>query len=223
MHLVKFANTHWPAGKIAILITNDDYGKALVDQFNSDYQGTTINEYYIAGEKDFRTNLTKIKEKKPDVIIFSDRSTAISALLVKQAKELGIEATFISADYVSVEAKEFFEITGKGSEGLIYLKPTGSEISSDLPQTKHFFESFKVKYGTLPKVDVGTMYDAINMLIDPLKQCGDDTSCIKEKLYQVKNFHSIYGLIHIDENGDTKGKSFIFKTIKNGQFVPYEE
>lgn len=70
---------------------------------------------YQTGDKDFSAILTNIKAKNPDAI-FAPGNFTESALLVKQARQLGIEAPFMGGD--TWETQEFIDVGGKDVEGV---------------------------------------------------------------------------------------------------------
>jgi len=180
-------------------------------------------EYISADQKDFRTNLIRLKEKNVKIIFSASIYYQINALIIKQKEELGIVGQIIVPDYVCIESNSLFDyINPQIAEGIIYPKPLGSEEGNAFTETaRKFFKKYKEKYGFFPKLDVATLYDAINFLEEPLEECGEDTECIKEELYHIKNFKSVYGAVYIDKNGDTRGKEFFIKIIRDGQFVEY--
>ncbi|MCQ4908311.1 ABC transporter substrate-binding protein, partial [Phascolarctobacterium faecium] len=65
---------------------------------------------YQTGDKDISAILTNIKAKNPDAI-FSPGNFTESALLVKQARQLGIEAPFMGGD--TWETQELIDGGGK--------------------------------------------------------------------------------------------------------------
>ena len=63
----------------------------------------------------------------------------------------------------------------------------------------------------------------MRIVADAVKSCkGDNSECIKSFLYKVKDYPGVGGLTTFDQNGDVV-KPVILKTVKNGQFVKYEQ
>ena len=109
--------------KVAIVQeVSNDYAVGLAKFFKEAFIKLTGDENsiveianYQTGDKDFSAILTNIKAKNPDAI-FAPGNFTESALLVKQARQLGIEAPFMGGD--TWETQEFIDVGGKDVEGV---------------------------------------------------------------------------------------------------------
>jgi branched-chain amino acid transport system substrate-binding protein len=103
------------AKKVAIVQeVSNDYAVGLAKFFKEAFIKLTGDENsiveianYQTGDKDFSAILTNIKAKNPDAI-FAPGNFTESALLVKQARQLGIEAPFMGGD--TWETQEFIDV-----------------------------------------------------------------------------------------------------------------
>ena len=176
-----------------------------------------VEESFRTQETDFRSQLTKIKSSDAEVIFFAAWPKEIG-LFMKQTKEMGIDLLFISADAVT-EDPDVIETGGIAAEGVLYAFHT-------TPQNKKytdFIADYKEKFGEEPPAYCAKAYDAAILAIKAVEESNRTKEDAKNKLYQVgQNYIGASGEITFDENGDVS-KPFIIKTIKNGQFVPYEE
>jgi len=77
---------------------------------------------YQTGDQDFSSQLLNISAKNPDVI-FAPGDYNQVALLIKQARQLGIKAPFMGGD--TFDAPEFFQIGGDDVEGVRGLRDRG--------------------------------------------------------------------------------------------------
>jgi len=220
--LAKFAFERLKLDKAAILI--DSASDASVqeknyvkDEFVKLGGEIVIEESFKTKDTDFRTQLLKIKNSEAKIVFFSAFPTE-TGLFLKQAKELGLEIPFISLDAV-VENPDVIEIAEEAAEGLIYTYPAR-------PSNKERFNyitKYKEKYGNKPPSYSAEAYDSIMLVVKAIKESNKTKEDIKNKLYQVgQHYMGASGEITFDENGDVQ-KDFTLKTIKNGQFVPYEE
>lgn len=207
--------------EIATLYMNDDTGKGhhstLVENFEKLGGKILLSETYEPGSVDFRTNLTKIKAVNPKVVHLASKPKDMG-LILKQAKELGLEAQFVSTS--GGEGKEVIELAGEAAEGLIYTYPSGDP---DDFRVADFYRKYEEAYKKGQKEWGALSYDSLKIIAVVIEKCKDpaDTTCLKEKLYQVKEYYGASGKTSFDEYGDAK-KEVILKTIKNGQFVSYE-
>lgn len=211
--------------KVAVIYIEDDWGKSSKDVFVEKTQSmggiiTTI-ESYLTGANDFRTQLTKIRSLNPDGIYMLSHHKD-GALILKQAKELGLKAQFIGQS--PIKQAEFLEIAGESAEGIIYGIMAGYDPESGKESVEKFLNDFKSKYDKDPGFLEALGYDSLKIVTIIMTECKNpsDATCIKEKLYQIKDYYGASGLTSFDEYGDAT-KTIILKVIKNGQFVPYTE
>jgi branched-chain amino acid transport system substrate-binding protein len=208
--------------EIAVLYINNEWGVGLKDVFEKEFENLggkiLISEGFEQDAKDFRTQLIKIKAKNPKVI-FIPVYYIEAGLILKQAKELGIKAQFLSGD--SIEKPEFIEIAGELAEGIIFGAPTYDPESKE-SLIKNFVDKYQSKFGKKPTVVAAHAYDATNIIALTLEKCEENATCIKDELYKIKDFPGVSGKTSFDKNGDAI-KEILLKTVKNGQFVLYEE
>jgi branched-chain amino acid transport system substrate-binding protein len=82
-------------------------------------------------------------------------------------------------------------------------------------------DAYKKKFGVETGGFASLMYDAVHIIANAMKKCEVNTDCIKTELYNT-NYNGVSGNITFDKNGDPI-IPIVIKTVKNGQFVPYEE
>jgi len=165
------------------------------------------------GMIDFKTNLLKIKEQNPDAL-YVFHIPALLGIIIKQAKELSIEFPILT--FHNIEDPSAKTTGGDSLEGVIYTSPVRSEIG------KKFFTDFEQEYGSEPNIFSDAAYDAVNLIFEAIERNGLEIDKIREYLENIKNYQGATGNISFDKNRDIK-RDYIIKTIKNGQFVPYEE
>lgn len=176
-----------------------------------------INESFITKDKDFRTQLAKIKNSDAE-IVFIGAFPKEGGLVFKQAADLGIELTFISTE-TSLGTQDVIDIAGEAAEGLIFPFAT----TPDNKEHTEFINAYKAKYGQDAPAFAAESYDVGMLLVKALAESDRTLESIKDELQKIgQNYYGASGVITFDENGDVQ-KPMIIKTIKNGQFVPYEE
>lgn len=194
--------------KIAVIHDKTIYGQGLADEFKKFVEKNVEVVYYggiIQGDKDFKTVLTSIKEKKPELIYFGGIYPE-AGLLVKEARELGINLPFMSGDG-TIDPK-FIEIAGpKAAEGT-YL--TFSPDAKKIPTAKKFVEDYEKKFGEIGPYSIYA-YDAANTMLTALKESGTD---IETKLTKRYNEYAKKKNKPV-EKLTGKEKSNIYKTLLN--------
>jgi branched-chain amino acid transport system substrate-binding protein len=210
--------------KMAILtdINNDatiEGTKNSKEKFTESGGVVVIEEEIKKTDTDFRTQLTKIKNAKPDVLLLSISSPNQIALVLKQAKEIGLDVLFVSP-FETIEDPNVIKVAGEAAEGVIYVMPGNPPETQEY---KRLQEMYKQKYGEDIPSFVAESYDAVMLGVKAVLASNGTKEDIKNKLFDVsKTYTGVSGNVTFDENGDVV-KDVMFKTIKNGQFVPYNK
>jgi len=207
------------SNKCGVIFLNAENGVSYADEFKKYYEKSggiiEIWEAYNEGEKDFRSYLAKLKEKNIKVVYIPGLVTEI-ALLLKQAKEIGNQATFISS--VGAQNPKLLEIAKEAAEGLIYTYPYFDPSSKDINERiKSFLEKYVQKYGYEPDFLAANGYDAIKLLAKVTVENGYSADAIKEGLYKIEGFEGIGGNFYFDEYGEVI-KPVIVKYVKDQNF-----
>ena len=160
--------------------------------------------------------LAKIKKTDPEGIFLPAFPENVG-LILKQAKELGIHARWFSWN---IEGSDVTAIAGSAANGIIYSS-TAFEPDDQSAQIGLFVKNFQAKYGKLPNIYAATAYDGISILTQAICETDGSGSSIKNYLYGMDTHAGVSGMTKFDSDGMSK-KDVIFKTIKNGRFVRYE-
>ena len=213
-----FAKNKLNVKKVAILHDKTTYGQGFADLFRK-HLGTAAEVIYYGGitkgDKDFKSVLTSLKEKKPDLIFFGGIYPE-TGLLVKQAREISIAAPFLSGDG-SIDPK-FVEIAGdKAAEGT-YL--TFSPDPNNIPAAKDFIGKYRAKFGELGPYSIYA-YDAVNVLLTAVKEAGTaDGKAVAARLHAME-FPGALGKTRFTEKGDVTQSPYVVWVIRNGKFEEY--
>lgn len=204
--------------RVAILHDKTTYGQGLADFFRINL-GPSVEVVYSAGitrgDKDFKTVLTAMREKKPELIFFGG-IYAEAGLLIKQAKELNLTAPFLSGDG-AIDPK-MIEIAGAAAAEGTYL--TFSPDPANIPAAKGFIEKYRAKYGELGPYSIYA-YVAANVLLDAIKAANSsDGKAITEKLHAM-NFPTALGPVKFSDKGNVTEAPFVVWVTRNGKFVEY--
>lgn len=203
--------------RIAIIHDRTTYGQGLADEVKKNLEGYAQIVYYggiTKGDQDFKPVLTTIKEKNPELIYFGGIYPE-AGLIIKQAREIGIKAVFMSGDG-TIDPK-FIEIAGDAAEGT-YL--TFGQDPEKLPTAKDFLKKYRERFGELGPYSIYA-YDATNVLLTAIKEAGTvDGKKIYEKLHELE-FKGALGDIKFDEKGDVVKSPYVVWITKNKRFEEY--
>lgn len=199
--------------------STSDYSKGLAKSFKETYTklgGKVVTEQaYQAKETDFKAVLTKIKGTNPDVIFLPGYYEEVG-LIVKQAKELGLNVPVLGGD--GYDSPKLLELAGKTALNDVYY--TNHYSSKDTsPEVVKFKEAFKAKYSKEPDAFNALGYDLAYFLVDAIKRSGEATpEKIKKALEATKDFAAITGKLSIDEKHNPV-KAITILQMKDGEQV----
>jgi len=210
--------------KTAVIVqeVSNDYSVGLAKFFTDSFKKLTGNEKcilsvvnYNTGDQDFTAQLTSIKALNPDVI-FAPGNYTESALVMKQARELGIKAPFLGGD--TWETPEFIDVGKKLVEGATFSTFFAAEgATSGMP--KIFVDAYNAKYNKEPAAVTALGFDGYLVAIDAIKRADSlDTVKIRDAIAATKGFEGAAGTVTLDANGDATKSAYI-KTVKDGKFA----
>jgi len=201
---------------------SSDYSVGLAHYFRNSFIEFTKNSKavlgvasYQGGDQDFTAQLTLAKAKNPDVLFIPAGSYGDAALIMKQAREMGIKSVFLGGD--TWEVPEIIDVGGAAVEGA-YFSTHFDETAMTTEMTKKFVDAYKKKYNEEPSAFAALGFDAYLVIIDAINRAKSaKPEDIKNMLEKTKNFQGATGSITFDENGDAI-KDAIVKKIENGKF-----
>ena len=213
------------ARKIAVIQEiSSDYSVALSKLFAVEFKKLTGDEdaivsvsNYSTGDQDFTAQLTNIKASGAEAI-FAPGNFTESALIMKQAKELGIDLPLLGAD--TWETPEVIEIAGEAAEGAVFSTFFDSEVPMT-ETTTEFLNAYKAKYGEdkEPAAVTALAFDAYLLALDAIERADStDSIAIRDAIAETKSFPGAAGFLTLNEDGDAI-KSAVIKVISNGKFT----
>lgn len=200
--MAKFASDELKAKSAVILKDNSsDYGKGLAENFRATFEAAggkiVAEEGYVAKDKDFNAVLTSIKNKQFDVL-FVPGYYQEAGLIIKQARELGIEAPVLGAD--GFDSPELVELSGADAANNIYFSNHYSSLDDD-PRVQEFIEKFKEKNGKEPSAFHAMGYDMGLYIADAIERAGEaDTEAITKALASTEKFEGVTGTFSVDKD-----------------------
>jgi len=227
-YFADFVPQKFGAKRIAIMHDNTAFGKGLAENTRDALKasidsGKVQIVYYDAitpGEKDFRVPLTKMRETKPDLWYYTGYY-AEAALLVTQAREIGIPCPFVGGN-AAINA-EFVKIAGLDVAKGCYM--TNEPLPADLPtaEAAEFLKAYKAKYGDIPS-SPWPVYaaDAVNIIAYAVNQTkSTDGTVLADFLRtKVQDVPGITGKIGFTDKGDREGvPMFLYVVDDQGNIV----
>lgn len=218
--LAKFVLDNLKLKKAAVLYdVASEYNKGIAEIFKEVYEqngGKVVAfETYTTNDKDFSSQLTKIKQAAPEVIFLPNYYSEVP-LQIQQAKRLGITVPFIGGDAWGSE--ELVKLCGKDCNDYYFSTHYAADAATDT--TKKFIASYKAKYGTTPDDVAALTYDSFGLLLQALKSAGkNDRQAVRDALARIPLYDGVTGNMQFKEGSGDPVKSAVILKIKDGKFT----
>ncbi|MGB9859989.1 MAG: ABC transporter substrate-binding protein, partial [Moorellaceae bacterium] len=214
----KFALEKLGAKKAAVLFdVASEYNKGIAEIFKKSFESeggqVVAFETYTTGDKDFSSQLTKIKEANPEVLFLPNYYSEVP-LQVEQARKLGYKGQIIGSD--SWGSPEIIKLGGQNMEGLFFSTHYAPDIAT--PTAQKFIKAYQEKYQSTPDDVAALTYDALGILFQAIKTAGKiDREAVREALAQITRYEGVTGTMQFKGTGDPIKSAVIIK-IENGKF-----
>jgi branched-chain amino acid transport system substrate-binding protein len=208
--------------KAAILFdASSPYSIGLMEIFKADFleHGGTIvaEEFYRSGDTDFTTQLNAIKEKNPDSIFLPSYYTE-AALVIRQARQLGIDAPFLGTD--AWDSPELLTVGGPALNNCYFASHFSSEQASD--KVKVFNDAYNARFQSAPPPLAALAYDSVWLVADALKRSGSAApAALRDAIAATRNFSGVTGTISFEQGRDPKKPGIVIR-IQDGKFTYLE-
>ena len=201
--LANYAAKSLHAKSVAIVDDATAYGKGLADEFEKTAKAAGVN--VVAREAtndkatDFKAILTKIKGKKPDVIMYGGMD-ATGGPFAKQAKELGIPSKIVGGDGVCTD--KVAELAGDAVSNII-CSEAGLALSK-METGADFEKRYQARFNAPVQIYAPFTYDAVMVIVDAMKRANSvEPAAILAEMPKT-NYKGVIGNIAFDEKGDMK-------------------
>ena len=173
------------------------------------------HDHVNQGDKDYSAVLTKVKGANPDLFYISLQNSATGALMVIQAKRMGIDAILMGQD--AVYHPKLIEIAKGDAEGMFC---TFGAIDKDAPAYKDFLAKYKAKSGNEPGAYSAYSFDSAMAYLMAVKAAGTtDPAKVRDELLKLE-FVGASKTVSYNEKGDS-GSNYTVYQVKDGMFAPY--
>jgi branched-chain amino acid transport system substrate-binding protein len=217
--VAKFALTNLKLKKAAVLYdVASEYNKGIAEIFKEVYEkngGKVVAfETYTTNDKDFSSQLTKIKKAEPDIIFLPNYYSEVP-LQIQQAKRLGITVPFIGAD--AWGSSELIKLCGADCNDYYFSTHYAADAATET--TKKFIAGYQAKYGVIPDDVAALTYDSFGLLLQALKTAGkNDRQAVRDALAKIPLYDGVTGNMQFKEGSGDPIKSAVILKIKDGKF-----
>ncbi len=193
--------------RVALLTEQTEYTEDIAKFFRERFKklgGELVyDETFLPNETDFRTQITKIRARKPQALFISTQTGLAFGLFIKQFREYGGSAEEIHTNFLAASNPDAFEAAGDAIYGVHYMAPS---YDKNFEALKKFFNEYRQDHDADPAIafhTAGTV-DALNMLQDYLDKSGsyDREDFRKYLLENVKEYKGLMGTYSFNQDGN---------------------
>ena len=202
--------------KVAILHDNSAYGKGLADETKKSMNKLGMQEAlyspYVPGEKDYSALVSRLKQANVDLIYIGGYYTE-AGLILKQARQQGLNATVMSGDAMVTD--EFWAITGTDGEGALMTfpsdprnRPTAAAVVKELADKNINSEGY-VLY----------TYAAVQVWAQAAQKAGTTDPKKVAETIRSGSWDTVLGKITYDKKGDITVSDFVMYIWHAGKYA----
>ncbi|MEI6025985.1 MAG: branched-chain amino acid ABC transporter substrate-binding protein [Betaproteobacteria bacterium] len=205
---------------IAVIDDRTAYGQGVADEFEKGVKGAggkiVGREFTNDKATDFTAILTSLKAKKPDVVFFGGMD-AVAGPMLRQMKQLGIEAKFVGGDGIcSGELPKL--AAGTMGDGQVVCAEAGGVEGAAKKSMDDFYAAFKKKNNIDVQVYAPYVYDAVNVMVAAMVKAGSaEPAKYLPVLAKTDGYKGVTGTIGFDSKGDVKNGALTLYTYKGGK------
>jgi branched-chain amino acid transport system substrate-binding protein len=194
---------------IAIIYESSDFGSSGAKDMVKNAEKTGIkvlvNEKYEKGAIDFKPILSKVKAANPDAI-FMVSYVMDAALLMRQIKELRIDAKIFAGGAAGFDIPEFVDNAKDAAEYVITATLWTPQLK--FKGSKEYANKFKAKYGEFPSYHGAAAYSALYIVKDALERARSFSTADIQAALKATNMETAFGHIRFEDKEGYQNQNF---------------
>jgi branched-chain amino acid transport system substrate-binding protein len=206
---------------IAVLYESSDFGTSgaedMVKQAAKVGMKVLVKEKYEKGAVDFKPILSRVKAERPDVI-YMVSYVMDAALLMKQIKELRIDAKLYAGGAAGFAIPEFIDSAKDASEYVVTATLWSPQVA--YPGAKEFAEKYKKLYKDYPSYHGAEAYSALYIIKDVLTRTKSMTRDDIRAAMEATDMITAFGPVRFEDKEGYTNQNFmdtLVMQVINGQ------
>ncbi|RPI77434.1 MAG: ABC transporter substrate-binding protein [Desulfobacteraceae bacterium] len=195
---------------IAILYESSDFGTSgaddMVKQAEKIGMKVLVKEKYEKGAVDFKPILSKVKSERPDVI-YMVSYVMDASLLMKQIKELRIDAKLFAGGAAGFAIPEFIDNAKEAAEYVVTSTLWSPQVS--YKGAKEFAEKYKKIYKDYPSYHGAEAYAALYVIKDVLERAKSATPDDIRVSLRNTNLMTAFGIVSFEDREGYTNQNFM--------------
>jgi branched-chain amino acid transport system substrate-binding protein len=173
-------------------------------------------EAFMAGERDFNSMITKIRQSNPDVITVISQA-ADAALIGKQIRQLGwnVKISYSGGAY----SPQLINLGGAELEGAYIDAPFF--VSANDAKGQEFVKEFEKRANYIAPAHAQYSYDATRLVLEAIERADKagalNRKKVRDEIVATKDFPGYSGPITFTPAGDVH-KKYVILQIEGGKF-----
>jgi branched-chain amino acid transport system substrate-binding protein len=210
---------------MAILYESSAFGTSGADAMEKDARNLGIQivmkEKFETGAIDFKPLLSKVKGAQPDVV-YTVSYFNEAQLIMKQAKELRIDAKLYSGGAAGFAIPEFIDGAKDAAEYVVSATLWTPQVK--YPGAKAFADRYKAKYGDYPSYHGASAYAAMYVTADALSRAKTNSGWTPDSIrdaLKTTNLQTAFGPVKFEDKEGYQNQNFadtLAIQVQKGEF-----
>jgi branched-subunit amino acid ABC-type transport system permease component/ABC-type branched-subunit amino acid transport system substrate-binding protein len=207
---------------VYIIDDTEVYGKGIANMFEERCEELSIrvlgHESIDANSQEFKSLMTTIKSKQPDLIYFGGTTQTKGGQLAKDMVTVGVNAKLMAPDGCFEES--FIQSAGEAAlNDRCFITFGGLPPESLTGKGAEFAKKYQAKHGVIPQAYAIYGYEAANVALEAIRRANKkDRAAIVDAAFKIKDFDGALGKWSFDANGDTSLTTISGNKVSHGKF-----
>ncbi|MGW1771322.1 branched-chain amino acid ABC transporter substrate-binding protein [Streptomyces sp. NPDC002104] len=215
--LAEYAANTLKVRTVATIGDGTAYSQGLVSSFTQAARrfglGVVSSQFGTEQETDFTRILTAIKSKNPE-LLFVGALDATAGLVIRQMRNLGIEAHVMGGDGICTTLLPVFA-GGQLADGRVHAITSGAGVAPADP----FRSAFEGKFRHPVALSAPYAYDAVNALIAAMVKAGSPNPAVYTPQLARLTHIGVTGIIAFDNRGNLRNDAVRLSTSTGNTLV----
>lgn len=210
--------------KVAVVNDKSDYGQGLADLVESaltDGGAEVVLSEGVEPTTDYTALVDSIEAAAPELVFYGGYGPQAS-LILKQMREKGVEALFMSGD--GTKDVQFVKDAGnENAEGTVLTCPCSDPTAATDSESVAFVDAYNERWGEDPGIYGAEGYDGGNLMVAAIDAADDDGEVTREEIFTFfDEAEGVPGLTKDftwDDTGEIEGGVIIAYVVRDGAIV----
>ncbi len=205
------------AQRVAVIDDRSEYGLGIATIVREGLGDLLVhNDAIDASQQDYSSTVNGVRAANVDTIFFAGYYQQ-GGLLLKQLRDAGVTATFVSDD--GSRDEQLITIAGGPTiaEGVLLTCPCIP--NTELQGGEEFLAAYTDAYGVAPGIYSSEGFDVTNLLLQAVSQGNVDRASINQWLDEA-SYQGITKTLRFQEDGELPSSTIYMYEVRDGQIVP---